>query len=130
MSPRNSNAERTRRESAVASPLRPLETYDDALLEQDLLQRRAIRVSVPEAVARLQGLTHLDWSGEVEVPPPDAAPESAAASELERRYRRLRQLAYTQQGRIFYTMLGGDRYAARVEWSGALVKSPLPVGEG
>jgi len=118
LSPHRSSAERTRRASATTSALRPLEQYEDALLEQDLLERRPIRVSVPESVARLQGLKHLDWSGEVEVPLAEESPEGEA-SELERRYRLLRQLCYRQQGRIHYTMLGGDRYAARVEWGGA-----------
>jgi hypothetical protein len=113
------NAERTRRVSAASSPLRPLEEYEDALLEQDLLKRRAIRVSVPESVARLQGLKHLDWSGEVEIPQPDEASRGGPANELEQRYRLLCELTCRQQGRIFYTMLGGDRYAARVDWGAA-----------
>jgi hypothetical protein len=112
--------ERVRRGSAAPSPLSPLEVYDDAKLERDLLDRRPIRISVPEAVARLQGRKNLDWSGEVELPPPvdssDHEPVAAAPTELEQRYRILQSLTYRLQGRIFYTMLGGDRYAARVDW--------------
>ena len=107
--------------SAAPSPLCPLEVYDAAKLERDLLDRRPIRISVPEAVARLQGLKNLDWSGEVELPPPvdrsDHEPTAAAPTGLEQRYRILQSLTYRLRGRIFYTMLGGDRYAARVDWS-------------
>ena len=115
--------ERVRRASAAPSPLWPLEVYDDAKLERDLRDRRPMRVSVPEVVARLQGLKDLDWSGEVELPPPadssGSEPGAAAPTELEQRYRILQSLTYRLQGRIFYTMLGGDRYAARVDWSDA-----------
>lgn len=121
MNPKLPLEERARRGSAAVSPLCPLEVYDHSRLEQDLLNRRPIRVSVPEAVARLQGLKHLDWSGEVELPPsadaPECAPEPPTA--LEQRYRALLALTHRLHGRILCTMLGGDRYAVRIDWGDA-----------
>lgn len=105
------------------SQLRLLEFYDPDSLVRDLVGRRTIRLSVPESVARLLPLRDLDWSREVELPP-GALLEIPADHQqlvermigLEGRYQYFKALTYAHGGRVFYTMLGGSRYAARVEW--------------
>jgi hypothetical protein len=118
--------------SAKAQPMspgfstRPLEGYAPQVLLDELLARRPVRTSVPESVTRFVGLRHLDWSREVEVPPLGPAPELpehalllARMATLEGRYLAMQALVYAMGGRIWYTMLGGARYAARVDWGAA-----------
>jgi hypothetical protein len=102
---------------------RPLEGYAPQALLDELLARRPVRASVPESVTRFVGLKHLDWSREVEVAPPGPAPELpdqalllAQMATLDGRYRAMQAVVYALGGRIWYTMLGGARYAARVDW--------------
>jgi hypothetical protein len=102
---------------------RPLEGYAPQALLDELLARRPVRTSVPESVTRFVGLRHLDWSREVEVPPPGPVPELpdqawllAQMATLGGRHLALQTVVYALGGRIFYTMLGGARYAARVDW--------------
>lgn len=102
---------------------RPLEGYAPQDLLDGLLARKPIRTSVPESLTRFVGLRHLDWSREVEVPPPGPAPELpdrawllAQMGTLGGRYLAMQTVVYAQGGRILYTMLGGARYAARVDW--------------
>jgi hypothetical protein len=103
--------------------LRLLEFYDAGSLARDLLARRPIRLSVPESVARLLALRDLDWSREVELPrgapleiPDDHQQLIERMAALDDRYRYFMALTYARGGRILYTMLGGSRYAARVDW--------------
>lgn len=105
------------------SQLRLLEFYDAGSLARDLQARRPIRLSVPESVARLLALRDLDWSREVELPrgapleiPDDQQQLLERMAALDGRYHYFMALTYAQGGRIFYTMLGGSRYAARVDW--------------
>lgn len=102
---------------------RPLEGYPPQLLLDDLLARKPVRTSVPESVTRFLTLRHLDWSREVEVPQrgpaaelPERAELLAQMAALDGRFLGLQALVYALNGRIWYTMLGGARYAARVEW--------------
>jgi len=90
---------------------------------RDLRLRKPIRISIPESVARLQPLTHLDWLQDVE---PDAPIEVAQPQYYDRialrmdtldaRYRGLIELTYHLGGQLLYRMLGCARYAARVIW--------------
>lgn len=105
------------------APLRLLEFYDADSLARDLVARRPIRLSVPESVARLLALRDLDWSREVELPrgapveiPADHQQLVERMASLEGRYQYFKALAYAHGGRILHTMLGGSRYAARVDW--------------
>lgn len=105
------------------SQLRLLEFYDADSLARDLMARRSIRLSVPESVARLLALKDLDWSREVELPrgPPLEIPGDhrellERMAPLDGRYHYFMALTYAHGGRILYTMLGGSRYAARVDW--------------
>ena len=102
---------------------RPLEGYAAQALLDELLARRPVRASVPESVTRFVGLRHLDWSREVEVPPPGPVPDLpdrawllAQMVTLGGRYLAMQTVVYAMGGRIWYTMLGGARYAARVDW--------------
>ena len=103
----------------------PLECCDVVALVQDLMARKAIRISVPESLTGFLRMSHVDWSREVEIPPREGFVETApdfdqlvqGMADLKGRFRGLQTLVYLGRGRIFYTMLGGTRYAARVDWS-------------
>ena len=103
----------------------PLECCDAAALVRDLMGRKSIRVSVPESLTGFLRMSHVDWSREVEIPPREWFAETApdfdqlvqGMADLKGRFRGLQTLVYLGRGRIFYTMLGGTRYAARVDWS-------------
>ena len=110
--------------TAGDAQLRLLEFYDADSLARDVLARRSIRLSVPESVTRLLAQWDLDWSREVELPPRGALIEIPADHQqlvermgaLEGRYQYFKALTYANGGRILYTMLGGSRYAARIDW--------------
>lgn len=106
------------------SALRPIEVYDAAALVQDLLARKPIRISVPESLTGFVRMVNVDWSGEVEIPPRNGLSDTVTLDgllqgmvELHGRFLGLQALVYREHGRIFFTMLGGTRYAARVDWS-------------
>ena len=103
----------------------PLECYDAVALVRDLMARKAIRISVPESLTGFLRMTNVDWSREVEIPPRDGFAGTAPdldqlvqdMGDLKDRFLGMQTLVYQWRGRIFYTMLGGTRYAARVDWS-------------
>ena len=107
------------------SGLLPLECYDAVALVRDLMARKAIRISVPESLTGFLRMTNVDWSREVEIPPRDGFAGTApdldrlvqGMADLKERFLGMQTLVYQWRGRIFYTMLGGTRYAARVDWS-------------
>jgi len=107
------------------SSLLPLECYDAVALVRDLMARKAIRISVPESLTGFLRMTNVDWSREVEIPPRDGFAGTApdfdqlvqGMADLKDRFLGMQTLVYQWRGRIFYTMLGGTRYAARVDWS-------------
>lgn len=103
--------------------IRRLEEYDPEALVGDIREHKHLRISLPEAVVRFHALPHLDWSKEVELPPPlDISIEPYLDGiewrmhDLVDRYRGLVLLTYSLSGRVFYHMLSGSRYEARLEW--------------
>jgi hypothetical protein len=111
------------RQVPAEAQLRLLEFYEPDHLARDVMARRPLRLSVPESVVRLLAMRDLDWSREVELPrgetleiPADHQQLVERMVALEGRYQYFKALTYAQGGRILYTMLGGSRYAARVDW--------------
>lgn len=115
--------------------LRRLEDYEPTALVKAIRERKPLRISVPEAVARLQANLHLDWSKEVELPPPidigneplygDHEDIEWRMESLRDRYSALVTLTHRLDGRLLYTMLSGDRYAVWLEWNPPLQESSL-----
>jgi hypothetical protein len=111
------------RQAPGEAQLRLLEFYEPDDLARDVMARRPLRLSVPESVVRLLAMRDLDWSREVELPrgepleiPADHRQLVERMVTLEGRYQYFKALTYAHGGRILYTMLGGSRYAARVDW--------------